>query len=84
MKRCSENMQKIYRKSPCQKTILIKLLSNFIEITLRYGCSPVKLLYIFRTHFPKCAPGGLLLKTYYLRTLTNGQINKILHKNNVA
>ena len=60
MKRCSENMQKIYRKRPCQKAISIKLLSNFIQITLRYGCSPVKLLHIFRKHFPKNAPGGLL------------------------
>ena len=29
-----------------------KLLCNFIEITLRHGCSPVNLLHIFRTlHF---------------------------------
>ena len=29
----------------------LKLLSNFIEITLRHGCSPVNLLHIFRTPF---------------------------------
>ena len=34
---------------------------NFIEIALRHGCSPVNLLHIFRTHFPKKTPGRLLL-----------------------
>ena len=29
------------------------MLSNFIEITLRHGCSPVNLLPIFRKPFPK-------------------------------
>ena len=36
-KRCSENMQE----------------NNFIEITLRHGCSPVNFLHIFRTPFLK-------------------------------
>ena len=31
-KRCSENMQQIYREHPCRSVILIKLQSNFIEI----------------------------------------------------
>ena len=35
--------------------------SNFIEITLRQGCSPVHLLHIFRTPFHKNTSGGLLL-----------------------
>ena len=35
--------------------------SNFIEITLRHGCSPVNLLHIFRTPFPENISGGLLL-----------------------
>ena len=34
---------------------------NFIEITLCHGCSPVNLLHIFRTHFPKNNFGGLFL-----------------------
>ena len=34
---------------PCRSVILIKLQSNFIEITFRHGCSPVNLLHIFRT-----------------------------------
>ena len=36
---------------PCRSAISIKLLSNFIEITLRHGRSPVILLHIFRTLF---------------------------------
>ena len=35
--------------------------SNFIEIPLRHGCSPVNLLHIFRTPFRKNTAGGLLL-----------------------
>ena len=38
---------------PCRKVISIKLLCNFIKITLRHGCSPVNLLLIFRTLFLK-------------------------------
>ena len=33
----------------CRSVILIKLQSNFIEITLQHGCSPVNLLHIFIT-----------------------------------
>ena len=40
----------------------LKLQSNFIEIALRYGCSPVNLLHIFRAPFLKNTSGGLLLK----------------------
>ena len=46
---------------PCQSSISIKLQSNFIEIALRHGCSPVNLLHIFRTSFPNKTSGGLLL-----------------------
>ena len=35
--------------------------SNFIEIAFRYACSPVNLLHIFRTPFPKNIFGRLLL-----------------------
>ena len=34
---------------------------NFIEIALRHECSPVNLLHIFKTSFPKKISGGLLL-----------------------
>ena len=35
---------------------------NKVEIALRHGCSPVILLHIFRTSFPKSTSGRLLLK----------------------
>ena len=41
--------------------ISIKLLCNFIVITLRHGYSPVNLLHISRTPFAKNTSGGLLL-----------------------
>ena len=48
---------KIYSKftgeHPCRSVISMKLKSNFIEIALRHGCSPVSLLHIFRTPFPR-------------------------------
>ena len=46
----------------CRSVISVKLQSNFIEITLQHGCSPVNLLYIFRTPFTKNTYGWLLLK----------------------
>ena len=50
-KKRSENMQQIYRR----------ICSNFIEITHWHGCSPVSLLHIFRTLFPRNTSGWLLL-----------------------
>ena len=52
-KRFSENMH------PCRSATSIKLLCNFIDIALRYGCSPVNLLHIFRTPFLKSTSGLL-------------------------
>ena len=49
---------------PCRSVNLIKLQSKFIEITLRHGCSPVNLLHIFRTLFPKNTSGWLLLNIF--------------------
>ena len=43
------------------KCALIKLQSNFIEIALWQGCTPVNLLHIFRTPFPKNTSGRLFL-----------------------
>ena len=40
-----------------------KLQSKFTEITLRHVCSPVNLLYIFRTPFPKNTSAGQLLNS---------------------
>ena len=44
----------------CPNVFSIKLQSNFIEIKLRQGCSPVNLLYI-----PKNTSGRLLLILYF-------------------
>ena len=63
-KMCSKNMQKIYRRTPIAKYDFNKVvlqLCNFIEIALWYGCSPVNLLYIFRTPFPRKTSGWLIL-----------------------
>ena len=51
---------KYTRENLCRSVILIKLLCNFIEITLRHGCSPVNLLDIFRTSSSKNTSGRLL------------------------
>ena len=45
--------KKFTGEHPCRSMISIKLLCNFIEITLRHWCSPGRLLHIFRTIFPK-------------------------------
>ena len=47
---------------PCRSAISIKLLSNFIEIALRHGYSPVSLLHILRTSFPRNTSGWLFVK----------------------
>ena len=61
LKTCS----KFAGEHPCQSSILIKLLCNVIEITLRHGCSPVNLLHIFRTPFLKNTYKWLL-QTFYV------------------
>ena len=58
LKLCS----KITRKRPCRSVISIKLQSNFIEIALQYGCSPVHLLHIFKTPFTRNTSERLSLK----------------------
>ena len=47
-----------------RSVISIKLQGSFTEITLQHGCSPVNLLHIFRTPFPKNTSTWLLL--YFL------------------
>ena len=53
--------RKFTGEHPCQSVISIKLQRIFIEITLRHGCSPVNLLHVFRTPFPRNTSGWLLL-----------------------
>ena len=65
MKICSQ----FTGEHPCWSAISIKLLCNFIEITLWHGCSPVNLLHIFRTPFLKNTSGGLLLNLSILRVI---------------
>ena len=64
-KKCSENMQQIYRKTTMPKCDFNKvekqLQCNFIEIALWHGYSPVTLLRIFTRPFPKNTSGQLLL-----------------------
>ena len=43
-----------------RSAISVKLLCKFIEIALWHECSPVNLLYSFRTPFPKDTSGRLL------------------------
>ena len=47
---------------PWPSMISINLQSSFIEIRLRHGFSPITLLHIFRTRFPRNTSGWLLLK----------------------
>ena len=61
-KRCSRNMQQFHRRTSMLKCVSVKLLCNFIKITVRRGCSPVNLLHISRTPFHKNTFGWLLLK----------------------
>ena len=62
---------KLTREHPCRSAMLINLQGNFIEITLWHGCSPVNLLPICRTSFPKkgyfCIIG--VNSTSYLSTI---------------
>ena len=54
-------------KHPYRSANSIKLQSNFIEIALWHGCSPVNLLHIFRLPFPKSIFGEMfLMVSYYI------------------
>ena len=48
----------------CCSAISIKLQNNFVEIKLWHGCSPVNLLHILGTPFPKNTIRGLLLDNF--------------------
>ena len=63
---CSENMQQIYWKTAMLKCDFNKCHFNFIEITLRHGCSPVNLLHNFRTPFLKNTSERLPLTKWWL------------------
>ena len=56
-------------EQPRRSVISIKLQSDYIEITLRHGCSPVNLLNIFRTPFSYNTSGWLLLNNVIAEVL---------------
>ena len=61
-----EICSKFTGEHPYRSVISKKLLCNFLEITLRHGCSPINLLRIFRTPFPKNSSEGLLLERIFM------------------
>ena len=65
---------KFTKEHPYRSVISIKMFCNFIEITLRHGCSPVTLLHDFKVPFPKNFFGGLLL--YFPVVVNPWQIQK--------
>ena len=69
---CSLNYQKCSGEHLCRSVTSIKLLSNFIEITLRHLFSLVNLQHIFRTSFPKNTSGGLHLTNEILKNQFRG------------
>ena len=54
----------------------------FIEIALQHGCSPVNLLHIFGTSFPKNNSGRLLLHSSLLKVRFTTRLRICLFKDN--
>ena len=61
---------------PRRSATSIKLLCNFIEITLWHGCSPVNLMHIFRTPFLKNTSGWLPLRIVKKTVLKKNRVIK--------
>ena len=57
-----EICSKFTGENPCRSAISIKQQGNSVEITLWHECSPVNLLHIFRTPFPRNTFDWLLLE----------------------
>ena len=72
--------RKFTGEHPCRSVISIKLQSNFIEITLQHGCSPVNLLHIFRIPFTKNTSGWLLLYPPYFPGKLHSKLPSYLFK----
>ena len=60
IKRCSPNIQQIYRRTPMSK----------FDFNIEHGCSSVNILHIFRTPFSKNTSGGLP------RSISTGWVNQ--------
>ena len=69
---------------PSQSVISIKLLRNFIEITLQHGSYLVNSLQIFRTSFSKNTSGGLfpILDIIFKDQVKMCTLNRKLHLRN--
>ena len=61
---------------------VVQKLCNFIEITLRHGCSPVNLLHIFRTPFLKNISGRQLLIVVISLDISQTKLDKLDHSFN--
>ena len=89
VQRCSyrKGVLKIYSKltgeHPCWSMISIKLLCNFIEITIRHGCSPVTLLHIFRTAFLKNTSEWLLPVSLFRYKSSRYYVSSTIHQNRI-
>ena len=75
-KRCSEDIQQIYKRTPMPKCDFNKVAKDFIEIALRHGCSPVNLLHIVKTPFLNNNYECLLLKQLILKYVLKERANK--------
>ena len=77
---------KLTVEHPCQSVISTKLFCSFIEIILRYQCSPVNFQYILRTAFYKnispCFCVWLFNQYHILQLITNQQLLQIKHTSN--
>ena len=60
-KRCSKNMQQSYGRTPMPKCDFNKVAKQLYWNHTSHECSPINLLYIFRTPFAKNTYGYLLL-----------------------
>ena len=64
-KRCSENIQQVYGRTPMPKCDFNKVALRLTEITRQHECSPVNLLHIFRAPFLKNASGTAASEVFY-------------------
>ena len=77
-----EICSKFTGEHPCRGGISITLNGNFIEITLRHGCSPVNLQHLFKKPFLKNTSGWMLLDMQSLRKLISN-LGNIFWRNRI-
>ena len=70
-KRCSENMQQIYRRTLMPKYDFNKVALQLCWNTLWHGCSLLNLLHIFRAPFLKNISEGLLPEFEIVKGIDN-------------